>query len=99
MIFGGKVLRYYFALGNYDGLGIVEFPDNVAVAAGSMKAASKGVFAPRPLPLQVLLELLWSAYLACMFRTSLDPMQLGRTLKLAETQFITFAQTVGYPKA
>jgi len=37
--------------------------------------------------------------LACVFRASLDPTQLGRTLKLAGTQFITFAQTVGYPKA
>jgi len=37
--------------------------------------------------------------LACVFRASLDPQQLGRTLKLADTQFITFAQTVGYPKA
>jgi uncharacterized protein with GYD domain len=43
--FGGKLLCYYFALGDYDGLGIVEFPDNVAVAACSMKAASTGAFA------------------------------------------------------
>jgi hypothetical protein len=34
-----------------------------------------------------------------MFRASLDLMQLGRMLKLAGTQFVTFAQTVGYPKA
>ena len=39
-----------------------------------------------------------SELLACVFRGSLDTEQLGRTLKLAETQFIQFAQTVGYPK-
>jgi len=39
-----------------------------------------------------------SELLACVFRGSLDTDQLGRTLKLAETQFIQFAQTVGYPK-
>ena len=37
--------------------------------------------------------------LACVFRASLDHERLARTLKLAETQFINFAQTVGYPKA
>lgn len=37
--------------------------------------------------------------LACVFRASLDQERLARTLKLAEAQFITFAQTVGYPKA
>lgn len=37
--------------------------------------------------------------LACVFRGSLDQERLARTLKLAETQFITFAQTVGYPTA
>jgi uncharacterized protein with GYD domain len=52
MSFGGKLLCYYFALGDYDGLGIVEFSDTVA--ACSMKAASTGAFAPRPLPPQVL---------------------------------------------
>ena len=43
--FGGKLLCYYFALGEYDGLGICEFPDHVSVAACSMKAASTGAFA------------------------------------------------------
>jgi uncharacterized protein with GYD domain len=43
--FGGKLLSYYFALGDYDGLGICEFPDTVSVAACSMKAASTGAFA------------------------------------------------------
>jgi uncharacterized protein with GYD domain len=35
---------YYFALGDYDGVGICEFPDTVTVAACSMKAASTGAF-------------------------------------------------------
>jgi nitroreductase len=39
-----------------------------------------------------------SELLACVFRGSLDAERLGRTLNLAETQFIEFAQTVGYPK-
>lgn len=37
--------------------------------------------------------------LSCVFRGSVDADRLGHTLKLAETQFIEFAQTVGYPKA
>lgn len=40
-----------------------------------------------------------SELLSCVFRGSLDTERLGRTLNLAETQFIEFAQTVGYPKA
>ena len=36
--------------------------------------------------------------LSCVFRASLDQERLARTLKLAETQFTGFAQTVGYPK-
>jgi uncharacterized protein with GYD domain len=43
--FGGKLISYYFALGDYDGLGICEFPDTISVAACSMKAASTGAFA------------------------------------------------------
>ncbi|MDR3536085.1 MAG: SagB/ThcOx family dehydrogenase [Acetobacteraceae bacterium] len=35
--------------------------------------------------------------LACVFRASLDVDRLATTLKLAETQFISFVQTVGYP--
>ena len=42
--FGGKMLCYYFALGEYDGLGIAEFQDNIAAVALSMKAASTGAF-------------------------------------------------------
>lgn len=43
--FGGKMLCYYFSFGEYDGIAICEFPDNTAVAACSMKAASTGAFA------------------------------------------------------
>lgn len=43
--FGGKMHCYYFALGEYDGLGVVEFPDAVSVTAASMLAASTGAFA------------------------------------------------------
>jgi uncharacterized protein with GYD domain len=43
--FGGKLHSYNFALGDYDGIGICEFPDNTSVAACSMKAASTGAFA------------------------------------------------------
>ncbi len=39
------MLSYYFALGEYDGLGICEFPDSISVAACSMKAAATGAFA------------------------------------------------------
>jgi uncharacterized protein with GYD domain len=42
--FGGKLHSYYFALGDYDGIGIREFPDNTSVAACSMEAASTGAF-------------------------------------------------------
>jgi nitroreductase len=37
--------------------------------------------------------------LASVFRGSVDYKKLAQTLQLAEEQFITFAQTVGYPKA
>jgi uncharacterized protein with GYD domain len=42
--FGGKLHSYYFALGEYDGLGIVEFPDTIAATATSLTAASSGAF-------------------------------------------------------
>jgi len=42
--FGGKLLSYHMAFGEYDGFGICEFPDRIAVAACSMKAASTGAF-------------------------------------------------------
>ncbi len=37
--------------------------------------------------------------LATVFRGAVDTARLGRTLGLADQQFVTFAQTVGYPKA
>src|SRR5215469_5240411 len=43
--FNGQLLCYYFALGEYDGLAICEFPDSVSIAACSMKAAATGAFA------------------------------------------------------
>jgi len=43
--FGGKMHCYYFALGEYDGLGICEFPDNISAVACSMKATATGAFA------------------------------------------------------
>ena len=43
--FGGKLHCYYFAFGEYDGLGICEFPDAESVVAFSMKASSSGSFA------------------------------------------------------
>jgi uncharacterized protein with GYD domain len=42
--FGGKLHSYFFCLGEYDGLGICEFPDNVSVVACSMHASSTGAF-------------------------------------------------------
>ena len=43
--FDGQLLSYYFALGEYDGIAICEFPDTVSIAACSMKAAATGAFA------------------------------------------------------
>src|SRR5271166_5919350 len=37
--------------------------------------------------------------LATVFRGSVDYPKLARTLKLPDEQFVTFAQTVGYPRA
>ena len=37
--------------------------------------------------------------LATVFRGAVDTAKLGRTLQLPDQQFVTFAQTVGYPKA
>jgi nitroreductase len=36
--------------------------------------------------------------LATVFRGNVDTMQLARTLQLGTDQFVTFAQTVGYPR-
>lgn len=43
--FGGKMLHYYFSLGEYDGLGISEFPDTKTAAACSLAAMATGAFA------------------------------------------------------
>ncbi len=43
--FGGKLHHHYFMLGEYDGLAIVEFPDNASAAATSMRASASGAFA------------------------------------------------------
>ena len=43
--FGGKMHSYYFALGEYDGIAICEFPDTISVCAGSLLASSTGSFA------------------------------------------------------
>ena len=43
--FGGRLHHYYFTLGEYDGLAIVEFPDNAAAAATSMRGSASGAFA------------------------------------------------------
>jgi uncharacterized protein with GYD domain len=42
--FGGKLLCYYFMFGEYDGVGICEFPDPTAVAACSFTATATGAF-------------------------------------------------------
>lgn len=43
--FGGKMLSYYFMLGEYDGFGVAEFPDTASAAACSMRITSSGSFA------------------------------------------------------
>jgi hypothetical protein len=42
---------------------------------------------------------LLSEGLATVFRGSVDTRKLARTMQLGEDQFVTFAQTVGYPKS
>ena len=42
--FGGKLHSYYISFGEYDGLAICEFPDNIAAAACSMTATATGAF-------------------------------------------------------
>ena len=43
--FGGTMKTYHFMLGEYDGVAICEFPDNVTAAACSMRATTSGAFA------------------------------------------------------
>ncbi len=42
--FGGKLHCYYFSFGEFDGVGICEFPGNTAAAACSMAAAATSAF-------------------------------------------------------
>ena len=42
--FGGKLHSYFFALGEYDGVAICEFPDHVSVVACSMQASATSAF-------------------------------------------------------
>jgi uncharacterized protein with GYD domain len=42
--YGGRLHHYYFMLGEYDGLAIVEYPDIESAAAASMRATSTGAF-------------------------------------------------------
>jgi nitroreductase len=37
--------------------------------------------------------------LATVFRGAVDTLKLDRTLQLGADQFVTFAQTVGYPRS
>ncbi len=43
--FGGRLNDYHWALGDCDGVGLCEFPDQVTVAAWSIRAAASGAFA------------------------------------------------------
>jgi len=40
--FGGKVHQFFYAFGEYDGIAIVEFPDNESCAACSLTLAGAG---------------------------------------------------------
>ncbi len=42
--FGGKLIGYYFALGEWDGVGICEFADTTTAVAVAMSATSTGAF-------------------------------------------------------
>jgi len=42
--FGGRMVSYYFALGEYDGYVVTEFPDTVSASAASLRVASTGNF-------------------------------------------------------
>jgi len=40
--FGGRVHQFFFAFGEYDGIGIVEFPDNESCAACAVMLTGAG---------------------------------------------------------
>ena len=48
---GGKVECVYYAFGEYDIYGIFDMPDNVSMAAFSLRAASSGLVAVNSVPL------------------------------------------------
>lgn len=43
--FGGKLHQFFFAFGEWDVIGIMEFPDNETAAAAVLKVTSTGVHA------------------------------------------------------
>jgi uncharacterized protein with GYD domain len=54
---GGKLISYYFSLGEYDSVVIAELPDNAAAAAASIAAAGGGAIkAIRTTPLMTVEE-------------------------------------------
>ena len=55
-------------------------------------------YSEQDLSTQLLSDLLWSGFGINLFRGALDVQQLARTLMLPHEQFVTFAQTVGYPR-
>ena len=50
------------------------------------------------MPCRTRPELRAAAGLATVFRGAVDYPRLARAMRLPEEQFVTFAQTVGYPK-
>ena len=54
---GGKLISYYFSLGEYDSVVIAELPDNATAAAASIAAAGGGAIkAIRTTPLMTVEE-------------------------------------------
>jgi uncharacterized protein with GYD domain len=42
--FDGRLVNYYFTLGEHDGFCVVEFPDTTSAAAASMRVGGSGAF-------------------------------------------------------
>ena len=42
--FGGRMVSYYFMLGEYDGFVVTEFPDAISAAAASLRVGGTGNF-------------------------------------------------------
>jgi uncharacterized protein with GYD domain len=51
--FGGRLVGFWYAFGEYDGYALVEFPDNVSAAAAAVAVSATGSF--RSLDTTVLL--------------------------------------------